>query len=77
MWGFWFVFGVLCELGGVELYRIHKCTNPVNGVIIEKADNVLLISANVWEINELETTTMLPTIADAFIILLTFATATC
>ena len=50
---------------------------PVNGVTIEKADSVKLISTNVWEINESETTTMLPTIAVAFIILLTFATATC
>jgi len=70
------VFGVLCELG-VELYRIHKYTNPVNGVTIEKADKVKLISTNIWKINESETTTMSLTIAVAFIILLTFATATC
>ena len=33
---------------------------PVNGVTIEKADTVKLISTNVWKINESETATMLP-----------------
>jgi hypothetical protein len=46
----------------VELYRVHKFTNPVTGEIVEKADVVKLTSTKLWSAGASLTTEQLLTL---------------